>query len=181
MAPRLTKSASRLAPGLPSTTFVLDNGAYTMKAGFAPGDSQADQETIQQCHVIPNALARTRDRKTYVAAQIDNQINQWSEVAYRRPVEHGQLVSWEAEKEIWDQSFFDGKSARKDLYIKAPEDTTLALGEAANTIPALQKNADEVIMEEWGFGGYLRAAGGYGPTSTDQCYTRANQKHRCVT
>lgn len=86
---------------------------------------------------------------------------------FRRPVEHGQIVSWEAQKEIWDQSFFDEKTAQRDLLIAQPEETTLILTEAPNTIPALQKNADEIIMEEWRFGGYSRVVGGYGRPWTE--------------
>ncbi|RMZ90245.1 hypothetical protein DV736_g2521, partial [Chaetothyriales sp. CBS 134916] len=83
-------------------------------------------------------------------------VTQWSEAVFRRPVEHGQVVSWEAQMEIWDSSFFNTKTAHKDLLITNPEDTTFIFGEHPNTLPALQKNADEIIMEEWGFGGYMR-------------------------
>src|SRR5665213_596518 len=116
--PRTPKAPVRSAPGLPSSTFVLDNGAYTIKAGFAPAEAQADGETLKNCHSIPNALARTRDRHTYVGAQIDTRIAQWSEVIFRRPVERGQLVNWEAEKEIWDHSLFDSQTANPDMFIK---------------------------------------------------------------
>ena len=147
--------------GIPAPTFVLDNGAYTIKAGYAPTDTEQDHDVLSGCAEIPNALTRTRDRKTYIGAQL-NEISQWSEVTFRRPVEHGQLVNWEAEKEIWDLSFFDEKTAQKNQFIKIPEDTTLILTEPPNTIPALQKNADEIVMEEYGFGGYMRTIGGYG-------------------
>jgi actin-related protein 6 len=80
---------------------------------------------------------------------------------FRRPVEKGYVVNWEAEREIWDQSFFDGKvTARNQNYhIPDPEDTTLVLTEAPNALPILQRNADEMVMEEWGFGGYARCLG----------------------
>ena len=45
-----------------------------------------------------------------------------------------------------------------------PEETTLILTEAPNNLPALQKNADEMVMEEWGFGGYMRTLGRHNPT-----------------
>ncbi len=170
MPPRATKSSARAVPGLPSTTFVLDNGGYSIKAGFAPppgagGQKSAasdDEEVLTRCHTIPNALVRSRDRKVYVGAQAE-EITQWSEALFRRPVENGQVVSWEAQKEIWDQSFFDDRTSPKDLLVKSPEDTTLIFTEHPNAMPALQKNADEIIMEEWGFGGYSRVIGGYAP------------------
>ena len=156
--PKGGKSAPRY-PYLPAHTLVLDNGAYSMKAGFAPTKATSDQERLLQCRSVPNALARARDKRTYTAAHLEH-VNQWNEATFRRPVERGQLVSWEAQKEIWDHTFFDEKTAKRDLLVRQPEDTTLILTEAPNTIPSLQKNADEIIMEEWGFGGYARVAGG---------------------
>jgi len=156
---RAQRPASRSAADLPPNTFVLDNGAFAIKAGFAPTENLSDAENLQSCEVIPNCIVRSRERKTYVAAQCDN-ITQWSEAVFRRPIENGQLVSWEAEKEIWDNSLFDQKTASEKTFIQDPADTTLMFAESPNTIPALQKNADEIIMEEWGFGGYMRVAGG---------------------
>lgn len=161
MAPRASKSSARAIPGLPPTTFVLDNGGYSIKAGFAPKQSVSDEDALSNCRVIPNAIVRSRDRKVYVGAQAE-EITQWSEALFRRPVENGQVVSWEAQKEIWDQSFLDERTAITGLQIKSPEDTTLVFTEPPNTMPALQKNADEIIMEEWGFGGYSRVIGRYG-------------------
>lgn len=158
--PKATKIAAQESLFLPATTFVLDNGGYAIKAGFARTWSSPDTDTLKRCHVIPNCLARTRDKRTHVGSQ-QNNILQWSEVTFRRPVERGQLVNWEAEKEIWDHSFFDEKTAHNDLFVKEPVDTTLILAEAPNTMQALQRNADEIIMEEWGFGGYARVLGGY--------------------
>lgn len=159
--PKATKPAARDSQFLPSSTFILDNGGFSIKAGFAPSWPSADADTLKRCRATPNSLARTRDKRTYVASQQDN-ISQWSEATFRRPVERGQLVNWEAEKEIWDYSFFDQKTAHQELSVKEPEDTTLILTEAPNTMQALQRNADEIIMEEWGFGGYARVVGGYG-------------------
>ena len=159
--PRPPKNATRAPPSLPSLTFVIDNGGHTIKAGFAPVSLETDdQERLQNCHTIVNVLARTKDRRIHVATQIDDPTIQWNDAAFRRPVEHGQLVGWEAQREIWDFSFFDQKTAHPNVLIKEPENTTLVLTEAPNTMPALQKNADEIIMEEWGFGGYVRTVGG---------------------
>ena len=159
--PKPTKSAARGPSFLPSSTLIIDNGGFSIKAGFAPEGPLRDADTLERCHQTPNSLARTRDKRTYIASQQDN-ISQWSEVTFRRPVERGQLVSWEAEKEIWDHTFFDEKTAHGSLRVKEPENTTLILTEAPNTMQALQRNADEIIMEEWGFGGYARVVGGYG-------------------
>lgn len=137
---------------------MLDNGSYSIKAGFAPTTTTPDADILEACEVIPNCLVRSRERKTYVALQTE-EITQWSEAVYRRPVENGQLVNWEAEKEIWDYSMFDEKTASRKCFIADPAGTTLILAEGSNTMPALQKNTDEIVMEEWGFGGYTRTVG----------------------
>ncbi|KAF7589110.1 Actin- protein 6 [Aspergillus hancockii] len=160
--PRPTGRASvaKVQP-LPEKTFIIDNGAYTMKAGYAP-DSPPEDETkaLSPCSVIPNALAKTRENRVYLGSQLNTHITDWNELMFRRPVEKGYIVNWEAQKEIWEHSFFDEKIVRsKDLRIANPEETTLMLTEAPNALPALQKNADEIVMEEWGFGGYVRCVG----------------------
>lgn len=153
--PRISKQGAALS-GLPESTFVLDNGGYSIKAGYAPSAESTDEATLSRCRNISNTIVRTRDRKTYVAAQAD-EVTQWSEAIFKRPVENGQIVSWEAQKEIWEQSFFDQRTAAKDLLVSSPENTTLILADNPNALPALQKNADEIVMEEFGFGGYLRS------------------------
>jgi actin-related protein 6 len=156
--PRVGKAAAAPA-ALPSQTLVVDNGGFSLKAGLFVGENDSDENLLSKCHNIPNTLVRTRDRKTYIGVQADKDISQWSEAVFRRPVEHGQIVSWEAQKEIWDHSIFDGKTASSDLLVRDAAETTLVLGENPSVLPALQKNADEIIMEEWGFGGYLRKNG----------------------
>lgn len=88
MGARATKAASRaLAP----QTLVLDNGAYTMKAGFATPDASA-----HDCRIIPNCIARGREgprsHRVYVADQLDD-CKDFAEMAFRRPVEKGYIVS----------------------------------------------------------------------------------------
>ncbi|PYI12078.1 actin family protein [Aspergillus sclerotiicarbonarius CBS 121057] len=147
---------------LPDKTFIIDNGAYAMKAGYAPDSSPPDDElkALSACSDMPNAIVKTRGNKIYVGSQLNTHVTDWNEMTFRRPVEKGYIVNWEAQKEIWEHSFFDEKTVRsKDLRITDPEETTLLLTEAPNALPALQKNADEIVMEEWGFGGYLRCVG----------------------
>ncbi|KAJ5108809.1 Actin-like protein arp6 [Penicillium angulare] len=146
---------------IPEKTFVLDNGAYTMKAGYAAASSLSSEDALATCTSIPNTIVKTRDNRTVIGAQISTQITDWNETVFRRPVEKGYIVNWEAEREIWEQSFFEEKATarNKNLRIASPEDTTLILTEAPNAMPILQRNADEMVMEEWGFGGYARCLG----------------------
>lgn len=158
------KPAAPKVQPLPEKTFIVDNGAYTIKAGYAPSKlptSQQDtDDALSACVTIPNALAKTRDNRVFVGGQLSTHISDWNEVVFRRPVEKGYIVNWEAQKEIWEQAFFDEKTARyKEARITDPSETTLMLADTPNGLPALQRNADEMVMEEWGFGGYARVIG----------------------
>ena len=86
---------------LKNQTLVLDNGAYTIKAGFAAHSPQPED-----CQLIPNCIARDRGKKVWIGAQL-NYCTDFGEVVFRRPVEKGYVVNWEAEKAIWDNTFFD--------------------------------------------------------------------------
>lgn len=155
-------TTSKVQP-LPEKTFIVDNGAYTIKAGYAAAFPPPEDEAqaLSACVTIPNALAKTRGNRVFIGSQLSTHISDWNEATFRRPVEKGYIVNWVAQKEIWEHSFFDEKTAwNKEVRITDPENTTLLLTEAPNCLPALQKNADEIIMEEWSFGGYLRCVGG---------------------
>ena len=103
--PRPPKPKPRtLAP----STLIIDNGAYTLKAGF----STPTPDPATDCHLIPNCLARDRSRKTWIGADLYNATD-YSEMLFRRPVEKGYVVNWEAQKEIWDRSFFDAGGVLK--------------------------------------------------------------------
>ncbi|KAL8685910.1 MAG: hypothetical protein Q9224_005621 [Gallowayella concinna] len=134
---------------LPDKTLIVDNGGYTIKAGFLSSSPNFDD-----CHIIPNCLARERDKKVWVGGEIET-IRDFGEVAFRRPVEKGYLVNWEAEKAIWDSTFLVQKSK---LHCD-PHDTNLILTEAPNTSAALQTNCDQVIFEEYEFASYSRHIG----------------------
>lgn len=142
---RRTKSSG---PPLPARTLVVDNGAYTIKAGFS---STTHTDTPR---LIPNCIARDRDRKIYIGSQLDS-CKDFGDIAFRRPVEKGYIVNWEAEKEIWEHEFFDTKAP---LHCD-PTETGLLLTEAPNALPVLQSNCDQVIFEEFQFASYYRSIG----------------------
>lgn len=143
MAPRKPKN-TRPAP--PSRTLVLDNGGYTIKAGYVT-DEATDEPTI-----IPNCIARDADRNVYVGSELDR-CKDFSEMAFRRPVEKGFIVNWEAEKEIWDRQFFDDDCPQP---CGDPAETRLLLTEPLNGLPVLQTNCDQMVFEEFGFASYCR-------------------------
>jgi len=95
--------------GIADQTLVLDNGAYTIKAGFA---SEAPQ--LEDCKVIPNCIARSfRDKRFYIGSQLDHECKDYGELQIRRPVEKGYVVNWESEKCIWDYTFFNNDAELK--------------------------------------------------------------------
>lgn len=95
--PRATKAETSRAK---DKTLVIDNGAYTIKAGFA-----SESPDVEDCKVIPNCIVRDSDRRVWVGSQLE-QCKDFRELAFRRPVDKGYLVNWESEKAIWSQSFF---------------------------------------------------------------------------
>lgn len=144
---------------LQPNTLVLDNGAHTIKAGFAPPpNSTTAPDPEKDCHIIANCIARSqRDRRTYVGAELLDECWDFGELAFRRPVERGYVVNWEGEKAIWERSLL-GKGSKLGC---EPERTNLLLTEAPGAPAALQRNADEMVFEEFGFGGLWRTTGGF--------------------
>ena len=108
MPPRKAKPPE---PSVADKTLVLDNGAYTIKASLV--DPLA--ETEPKCHVVQNCMARSRDKNLFVGSQLQK-CKDFGEMMFRRPVEKGYLVNWEAEKEIWDHEFFDKGATLKVSY-----------------------------------------------------------------
>ena len=104
MAPKSKKAAA----AVPLQTLVIDNGAYTLKAGLVA--SAATDLSYDNCSVIPNCIARsTRDKRTYVASELA-ECKDFGELAFRRPVEKGFIVNWEAEKAIWEHEFMSSSA-----------------------------------------------------------------------
>ena len=92
-------------------TLVLDNGAYTLKAGLIPAASTPEASPgYGDCTVAPNCIARSsRDKRTYIGSGLEK-CKDFGELAMRRPVEHGFIVNWEAQTHIWEHELF-GKSS----------------------------------------------------------------------
>ncbi|KAF2799969.1 Actin/actin-like protein [Melanomma pulvis-pyrius CBS 109.77] len=151
MPPKGWKKASAAAP---AKTLVLDNGAYTLKAGLVAASANPSYD---DCHVLPNCIARSvRDRRTYVSSEL-YQCRDFGELAFRRPVEKGFIVNWEAEKAIWEHELLD-ETAGEGLRCN-PKDTNLLLMEKPNCPKELQKNCDEIVFEQFEFRAYYRCVG----------------------
>lgn len=143
-------------PPPPAQTLVLDNGAYTIKAGVIPTAPPAADTPLPTPKIIPNCITRDRHKKVYVGSEMLS-ARDYSEMAFRRPMEKGFIVNWESQKEIWDREIMAG-GAKDGLGVE-PGETTLLLGEAPGALPALQTNCDQVVFEEYGFARYCRSQG----------------------
>ncbi|KAJ4361507.1 Actin- protein 6 [Ascochyta clinopodiicola] len=147
------KGSRKSAPAI-NKTLVLDNGAYTLKAGLVPTNSTSPP-SYDDCSVIANCIARsTRDKCTYTASELD-ECKDFGELAFRWPVEKGFIVNWEAEKAIWEHEFM---GAREGLRCE-PKETNLVLTEKPNCPRELQKNCDEIVFEQFEFAAYYRCVG----------------------
>ncbi|KAH9872045.1 hypothetical protein J1614_006305 [Plenodomus biglobosus] len=153
MPPKGSRKSTNSAPAL-NKTLVLDNGAYTLKLGLVASGSDPRYD---DCAVTPNCIARsTRDKCTYIASELDS-CKDFGELAFRRPVEKGFIVNWEAEKAIWEHEFM-GADAREGLRCD-PKETNLLLTEKPNCPKELQKNCDEIVFEQFEFASYCRNVG----------------------
>ncbi|KAG6900146.1 hypothetical protein C0993_002295 [Termitomyces sp. T159_Od127] len=122
---------------------VLDNGASTIKAGFA---NRKDQRP----RIIPNAVVRSKgDKMTYFGHEFVK-CKDYSSLNYRLPLEKGYVIDWDAQKAIWDGLF-----SSEVLSI----DTTgsrLLITEPYFNLPNIQEVYDQFIFEEYEFQAYYR-------------------------
>ena len=146
-----TNAPAQSTNNLASQTLILDNGAHTIKAGFSSPDPAREKD----CHIIANCIARSqRDKRTYIGSELLDECWDFGELAFRRPVEKGYVVNWEGEKAIWERSLVHG-GGKSGLQCD-PHDTNLILTEAPHAPSALQRNADEMVFEEFEFASYHR-------------------------
>ena len=125
---------------------VLDNGAYTIKAGFAGHD---DPKSI-----IPNCIAKSkRSASTFVGEQTEtfSMTGDMSQLNFQRPFERGYLNDWEIETQVWDHLF-----SEKHLDIE-PNENSLMFTEPLVNPDVLQQQMNEVVFETYGFQSCYRA------------------------
>ncbi|KAJ3043539.1 Actin- protein 6, partial [Rhizophlyctis rosea] len=124
-----------------SKTLILDNGAYTIKAGYAHSDDHAS--------VFPNCVSKGKvDKRTFVADEL-SQCRDFSGMYFKYAFDKGYLTNWELEREVWESVF---RSLRCD-----PTQTTLLLTEPCFNLPNIQQTYDEIVFEEFEFSSYRRS------------------------
>ena len=107
MADMSSRSKAPDAKQIKNATLIVDNGAFTIKAGFV-----GSEPDFQDCHVISNCVARDREKKVWIGPELEK-CKDFGELSIRRPVEKGYVVNWESERAIWNQSFFSQNGVLK--------------------------------------------------------------------
>lgn len=125
-------------------TLVLDNGSFEIKVGWA--DSA-------HCLHVTNAMMRSRDRRTWLGNAV-SLCKDLTGLQFRRPIDRGQLFSWELEKAIWDW-VWDSKEivASPDEF----KESILLLTESPGSLPSSSANTDQIVFEEYEFARYRRS------------------------
>ncbi|KAI8329659.1 actin-related protein 6 [Chlamydoabsidia padenii] len=124
-------------------TLILDNGASTIKIGFAHQPAPK---------FIPNVILRGRtDRRQYIADQVDD-CSDFSSLLYRLAFEKGYLTNWGLERTIWDRVF-------KQVFKIDAKETQLVMTEPLFNLAAIQEAYDQIIFEEYGFESCYRTTG----------------------
>lgn len=117
-----------------SKTLILDNGSYTIKAGYS--NSQTPE-------LIPNYVFKS-STDVYVGGEVDSASDPGG--LYRQsPFEKGYPVHMNIESKVW-QSIFQSN----EINVNA-SDTRLILTDPNYTLPALDVFSRELLFETYGF------------------------------
>lgn len=129
------------------SVIILDNGAATIKAGFASDDEPK---------IIPNCKMKVKSerQRQYIGDQIDD-CKDCSGLYYILPHQKGFLINWDTQREIWEY-LLNYKFKNLD-----PKETNIILTEPYFNFKPIQNNTDEVLFEEYGFNAILRTNTGY--------------------
>ncbi|KOX79293.1 Actin-related protein 6 [Melipona quadrifasciata] len=133
-----------------SSTFVLDNGAYTAKVGLASDNVK----------LVPNCImkAKSERRRPFVGNQIE-ECRDASGLFYILPFQKGYLVNWDVQKTVWDYIF------SKECCLVNLSQLSLVVTEPLFNFSTVQEAMTEIFFEEYECQSLLRING-----STLSCY-----------
>eukprot|EP00911_Craspedida_sp_UC1_P002302 UC1_evm5s1739 len=129
----------------PFPSVVLDNGAHTLKAGFA-------SEGIPR--EVPNAVMKMKGSRALYVGDAIEQASGRSGVYFDSPFEAGYLTQFDVERTIWNRVL--GKT--DGLAVK-PSEQMLVVTEPELNFRRCRETMDEAVFEEYGFAAYYRATG----------------------
>ena len=120
-----------------ASPFVLDQGAYSLKAG------RASDEAPKQ---IPNTVAKVKSerRRLFIGDQLE-ECKDYSGLFYILPSFKGYIVNWDTQRQIWNY-LFTSKFSMKDA-----SDRSLLLTEPYFNFRSIQENLMETFFEEYSF------------------------------
>ncbi|XP_063241280.1 actin-related protein 6 [Bacillus rossius redtenbacheri] len=126
--------------------FVLDNGAYTAKAGFT---------SSSEPRVIPNCImkAKSERRRPFIADQVED-CRDASGLFYILPFQKGYLVNWDVQKSVWDHIL------GKDCFAVNFSDTPVIITEPYFNFSSVQDAMAEIFFEEYECQALLRVNSG---------------------
>jgi actin-related protein 6 len=171
-------------------TVILDNGSSLIKL-------QLQSSSQDYTCAAPNCIARSKDnRKLYVGTQLWERLKQQPQtIQFKRAHDRGYLVSWEAERLIWDDLFrLSGvddvlavktkgntdESNERDIH----EETTLILTEPPDNLSTLQEMTDHIVFEYYKFDAFVRIPpallASYGPSPYLQDSANGSQRPFCL-
>ncbi|KAI8056653.1 actin-like protein ARP6 [Syncephalis plumigaleata] len=127
------------------TLAIVDNGAYTIKAGIIGQEDEAP--------IIPNCMSKLKGGRSWLIANELERAHNYAGLYYRLPFEKGILVDWDVERMVWERLFSD------NLLKCEPSNTWLWLTEPCLNLPNVQAAYDQVIFEEFEFDGCSRKTG----------------------
>ncbi|XP_060815451.1 actin-related protein 6 [Bombus pascuorum] len=133
-----------------SSTFVLDNGAYTAKVGLASDNAK----------LVPNCImkAKSERRRPFVGNQIE-ECRDASGLFYILPFQKGYLVNWDVQKTVWDYIF------SKECCPVNLNQLSVIVTEPLFNFPTIQEAMTEIFFEEYECQSLLRIN-----SSTLSCY-----------
>ncbi|ODN00840.1 Actin-related protein 6 [Orchesella cincta] len=147
-------------------TLILDNGGYTIKAGFS---------TVDKPRIIPNCISKARSerRRPFIGDQIDD-CRDTSGLFFILPFQKGYMVNADTQKTIWDYCF------SKDVLDVSPSETDVVITEPHFNFKSLQEAVCELLFEEYEFRALCRTSAS---TSADYYYSiteGASKKTLCT-
>ncbi|KZO98494.1 Actin/actin-like protein [Calocera viscosa TUFC12733] len=123
--------------------FILDNGASTIKCGFAHLNPKPQ--------LIPNRVARLTKgyRQLFIADELEK-CTAWEDLHWRIPFERGVLTNWDIEKVVWDRVFSPAV-----MNVDSRE-SSLLITEPPLNLPNVGATYDQMVFEEYEFSSYYR-------------------------
>ena len=117
--------------------FILDQGAYSLKAGWSQEESPK---------LIPNCVAKVKSerRRLFVGDQLDD-CKDCSGLFYILSSFKGYIVNWETQRQVWNY-LFNSKFSVRDA-----ADRSILLTEPYFNFRSIQENLMEIFFEEYAF------------------------------